>query len=209
MSNLRALVAEYKQDMRRDAAAELDDFRRTDRTDDDAVSQAGLAQLPSGKRHPHQYRVPRAALRESRRRLLQQLPKLRWAPSFDELLRQVGRAIGNIHRVGELTIYDTALKVGARFGLEPELVYLHCGTRVGARNLGLRTRGRTLAMSGVPQELRTLAPREVEDFLCIFKDAFGQGPEQPLWRGPKPRRNCGEREGRQRAAACALSRPST
>jgi hypothetical protein len=208
MPNLRALVAEYKRDYRRDAADELDDFRRSNRTDEDAVSQAGLAQLPTGKRHPHQYRVPPASLQESRRRLLRQLPKLRTASSFDELFGQVSRAIGDIYRVGELAIYDTALKIGVRFGLEPDVVYLHRGTREGARNLGLPTRGGRLAMSVVPRELRTLSPREVEDFLCIFKDAFREDGGPGRGCPPGSRRNCAERRPRKRSAACAAP-PST
>lgn len=201
--NLRALVAEYKRDYRRAAADELDDFRRSDRTDADAVSQAGLAQLPTGKRHPHQYRIPPASLQESRRRLLQQLPKLRKASSFDDLFGCVSKAIGDIHRVGELAIYDTALRIGARFGLEPDVVYLHRGTRDGARYLGLPTRSGRLAMSEVPRELRTLSPRELEDFLCIFKDAFREAGSQ-WYRCPSgSRRNCGQRAPRKRSSACA------
>ena len=39
--------------------------------------------------------------------------------------------------MGELVVYDTALRIGARFGLEPEKVYVHRGTREGVRKLGL------------------------------------------------------------------------
>jgi hypothetical protein len=203
VANLRALVAEYKVDVRRDAAAELDDFRRANRTDEDAISQAALAELPTGKRHSHQYRIQRAALRESRRRLLEQLPQLRLALSFDELLGQVDRIVRPIRGIGELTTYDTALKIGARFGLEPEVVYLHRGTREGARNLWLRTRGGTLRMSDLPRELRTLKPREVEDFLCLYKDEFGDTEHRRRRYAPRARPKCGDRGTRKRTATCA------
>jgi hypothetical protein len=46
---------------------------------------------------------------------------------------------------------------GAFLDLSPEFVYLHCGTRDGARALGL---------------LRCLSADDLESFLCTFKDRF-------------------------------------
>ena len=40
--------------------------------------------------------------------------------------------------LGELTVYDVAHRIGAYLQLEPDVVYLHRGTRIGARYLGLR-----------------------------------------------------------------------
>jgi hypothetical protein len=51
-------------------------------------------------------------------------------------------------------------------------VYLHAGTRAGARALGLNWRATTLAVHDLPAELRVLAPHEIEDCLCIFKNNF-------------------------------------
>jgi hypothetical protein len=69
-----------------------------------ATSGAALAQLPSGKLHPHQYRVPKAALRERRRRLLRELAVLRRAESFEALFGLVDRLSGPIARIGELAV---------------------------------------------------------------------------------------------------------
>jgi hypothetical protein len=69
-----------------------------------------------------------------------------------------------------LTIYDTALRIGASLGLEPQSVYLHAGTRFGARRLGLDWRAETIPVSALPPPLRKLKPREIEDLLCIFAD---------------------------------------
>jgi hypothetical protein len=48
--------------------------------------------------------------------------------------------------------------------LFPDKVYLHAGTRLGARALGLRTAA-TLKMSELPKEFRALKPHEIEDVL--------------------------------------------
>jgi hypothetical protein len=169
--SLRAIAAEYKRHHRRRAQRELADFR-TLPTDEDAISRAALAQLPNGRRHPHQYRIPRATLGESRRRLLDHLPALRQAESFDELFELITATIEPIPGIGPLAVYDTALRVGARFGLEPVKVYLHAGTRTGAKALGLDLGSDSIEMGELPAELRTLTAREVEDVLCIYKGEF-------------------------------------
>jgi hypothetical protein len=168
---LAAIAADYAKRHRRHAERELAYFRIL-RTDESAISRAALAQLPSGRRHPHQYRLPHAALEESRRRLLDHLPALREAESFDELFEMIAVTIGPIPGIGELAVYDTALRVGARFGLEPTKIYLHAGTRQGAKALGLDRRGDTIEMAELPAELRTLTARQAEDVLCIYKGEF-------------------------------------
>jgi hypothetical protein len=160
-----------KEHYRRPAEQELAYFR-TWATDEEAVSKAALAQLSSGKRHSHQYRVPPAALRESERRLLDNLPALRKASSFDELLQLMETLIRPIHRIGELAVYDTAVRVGARFAIEPAKVYLHAGTRKGAKALGLNARSDAIELTELPVELRTLTAGEAEDVLCIYKNEF-------------------------------------
>jgi hypothetical protein len=169
---LERFVTEYISHYRCDEERELSAFRAY-RTDEDAISRAGLAQRPSGKRDPHQYRIPRSALAESRRRLLDNQSSLRQARSFDDLIEHVERIIRPIRGIGDLMIYDTALRIGARFGLEPSRVYLHAGTREGARKLGLGKGRKFLEMAELPIVLRKLKPREIEDALCIFKDEFG------------------------------------
>jgi hypothetical protein len=51
-------------------------------------------------------------------------------------------------------------------------IYLHAGTREGARRLGLDTSGPTLGVDEIPKGLCALTPREIEDVLCIYKDAL-------------------------------------
>ena len=169
-SQLKSIAAHYAERHRRPAERELEYFRIL--PEEDAVSKAALAQLPSGKRHAHQYRVPLAALQEGRRLLLDNLPALRKASSFDELFELVEAMIRPISGIGELTVYDTALRIGARLGLEPAKVYLHAGTRAGAKALGLAYRGNTIELAELPAELQTLTAREIEDVLCIYKGEF-------------------------------------
>jgi hypothetical protein len=170
-SSLETLVDDYVQRLRPLRERELRFFRVV-RTDEEAVSAAALAQLPNRKRHPHQYRIPTESLAESRRRLLDNLGAIRGCASFDELIDLVNRLIRPIDRVGELAVYDAALRIGARFSLEPDRVYLHRGTREGARKLGLEARRETIEMPELRSPLHKLSAREAEDFLCVYKNRF-------------------------------------
>src|SRR4029077_18256891 len=131
-----------------------------------------LAQLPNGKKHPHQCRNPPASLKKSRRLLINKLPEIRRATSFQELIDLVEHLIRPLDRMGEMVVHDTALRIGARLGLETERVYVHRGTRDGIRKLGLNPRRKTIEMDELPAPIRKPRPREAEDFLCVYKDSL-------------------------------------
>ncbi|EGJ51740.1 hypothetical protein [Desulfocurvibacter africanus] len=135
----------------------------------EAIERAGLAKRHDGKRHSHQTRIPRRVLEEARDALLSIQTDLRAACSFDELFQTIRDRIEPIGGIGELTIYDTAQRIGACLGLAPQHVYLHAGTRQGAKCLGLDCTAGKIAMDALPREFRELEPYEIEDCLCIYK----------------------------------------
>jgi hypothetical protein len=91
---------------------------------------------------------------------------------FEVLHDRVAEACAGIDGLGDLTRYDVALRIGIHLGKLPQRVYLHAGTRKGAKALDLPHRRATLEMSDLPPELRRLRPWQAEDFLCIYKDEF-------------------------------------
>ncbi|MGH9198266.1 MAG: hypothetical protein ACRD1T_21350 [Acidimicrobiia bacterium] len=95
---------------------------------------------------------------------------LKHADLFEALYAVVKHAIAGLNGVGELMVYDTALRIGARLSLKTARVFLHAGPRVGARNLGLNARVESLAVDDLPVELRALQPQQIEDVLCIYSD---------------------------------------
>jgi hypothetical protein len=95
-----------------------------------------------------------------------------WQVSFDELFDLVNALIRPIPKIGELAVYDTAFRIGARFGLEHERVYVHAGTHEGARALGFDPRWHTIEMSELPAFER-LTASEAEDVLCRYKSKLG------------------------------------
>ena len=65
---------------------------------------------------------------------------------------------------------DTALRIGAKLGIRPDRVYLHRGTREGARALKLDASQATIDVSQLPPAFQRLDAREIEDCLCIYKE---------------------------------------
>ena len=133
----------------------------------DAVRAAALSTLLNGKRHPHQYRIPGEALQRAREALVEiDFSAFR---SFEELHESIERSIKSpaIKGIGELTVYDIAHRIGMFLDIAPEFVYLHSGTRDGARALGLT--GDKLQFDQLPSAFQRLTPAEIENCLCIYK----------------------------------------
>jgi len=148
---------------------ELDWFRRQPRLSE-AIRLAALAVNSKGKRYSHQRRLRKTTLEQARDILLENEERIRQSQDFDDLFGFLERLLSPVKGLGELYIYDTALRIGAKIGVSPERVYLHAGTRVGAKALGFDGRMKTLEVSQLPEWLQLLQPHEIEDVLCIFKD---------------------------------------
>jgi hypothetical protein len=132
-----------------------------------AAEAAVYSRHPQYKKHDHQFRISGISMRHTWQRLRRRLSELRRATTFSEVHAIVKECA--VAGFGELSIYDAAHRIGAWLGVEPDAVYLHRGTRDGAKALGLDAAAGLLAMRQLPRPLRRLTPEQVEDFLCIFK----------------------------------------
>jgi hypothetical protein len=139
---------------------------------EEAITRAALATDHRGKRSSHQRRIPKLALQESREALLANKEAIRNAADFDELLNVVASALRDVCRTGELYGYDTTLRISYYLDHLPTKVYLHAGTRTGARRLGLPRNNHCVEQDDLPAELRDRPAHEVEDILCIYKEQF-------------------------------------
>ncbi len=162
----RAIVARYIRDHRVPARREARHHARQPSLRK-AIEVAALAVTRDGKRHSHQRRIPRRVLDKAKRRLLH--ARLDRHATFHALHNAISHEIQSIRGVGPLLIYDIATRIGAYLGLKPQYVYLHAGTREGARVLGLAN-GAFIAAASLPAAFRRLSPSEIEDCLCIYRD---------------------------------------
>jgi hypothetical protein len=166
LTTLAALVDDYIRRCR-PRCASGNEWYASASTLVEAISRASACIRKDGKRESHQRRIPGATLTEFGDAIARQ--PLARCPDFDELHAYVRRAAKDVHGIGALTVYDVAIRIGAFLRLEPERVYLHAGTRVGARTLGLDTDKESLPVSAFPREVQRLRAGEIEDFLCIYK----------------------------------------
>lgn len=179
LSTFEDVVSDYISEHRARVTREMN-FYAEQPSLEAAIEVAALARLKD-KRHAHQRRIRTPVLQRSMEALLHVADELQACPSFDELFHLVEAVIGPIDGIGELAVYDTALRLGAYLQIAPDLVYIHSGTRTGLKKLGLYHSQTSISPAELPEAFRRLEPREIEDCLCIYKDNLE--PQLP----PKPR----------------------
>lgn len=175
MANLGEIVAAYIRDHQARAHQEHDWFASQPSLRE-AVRLAALAQDCCGKRLSHQRRIPHGVLLRCQRRLLDHIREIRTCRTFDQLHETIVRALRGVRGAGELYYYDTAERISAKLGIPPTRIYLHAGTRAGARTLGINGSRATIEVGELPHELRTLAPEELESLLCLYRDQLAGAP---------------------------------
>jgi hypothetical protein len=121
--------------------------------------------------HHHQRHVGREKLRDVYNRCCRDfLPDKSW--TFEELYNSVDRRIGGEYGIGRLTVYDVAVRIGSKFEIWPDCVYLQCGSLVGARKCGY-TQRRKIEKNELNQELMPLLSlnmglHPVEVYFCMY-----------------------------------------
>jgi len=168
---LQQIVQSYIRFIRPHSRGELNWFRDQN-TLRAAVETAARAIDSNGKMYSHQWRVRKIARAKALQTLLDNLSRIGQSASFDDLFSLVNRILEPIDGIGELYIYDTSLRIGAKMNLLPRKVYLHAGTRVGAKALDFDVSRGTLSFRELNPFFPGLLPHEMEDVLCIFKDAL-------------------------------------
>lgn len=172
--DLDSIVHDYIERHRQGEEAELDAFRRQPSLRE-CIRQAGLARRwdeGRWKRLDHQRRIPPGTLRAWTKALLRKHDQIRSCHTFEALISMLETESRKFWRNGELTVYDAALRIGAYRKLEPEKVYLHAGTRKGARYLRLDGGMRSLAPDEFDKAFSRLKPYQIEDCLCLYAKAL-------------------------------------
>jgi hypothetical protein len=138
----------------------------------DAINQAALSVDHNGKKHPHQYRLKNQTLSEFADNLNIHRSEISHAASFETLIQIVRDC--RINGIGELAVYDTAVRIGAYLNLSPQRIYLHAGARVGADALIPGNNSDIIEKHQLPLEFQSddLSCYELEDMLCIYKRNF-------------------------------------
>lgn len=169
VTDLDAIVRHYIRNFRPKSEGELRHFRNQPNLSE-SIRRAALAKDPDEKRFKHQRRIPAKTLQVWAEVLHKKASQIQQCETFDHLFEMAENESRKLWGIGELCVYDTALRIGTYLGLEPNEVFLHAGTRDAARALGLDGVRRAVPLVDLPNALRQLKPREIEDCLCIYKD---------------------------------------
>ena len=128
-----------------------------------------------GKRDSHQYRIETKAYRKYKRKIKKMALEIMEANDFDEILDfATFKDEEHIFGIGELTEYDIAFRIGKALGKCPDKLYLHAGTKEGAKKAGFNVnKEKFLTLETVISKLHFLkdVPMcQIENFLCVCKD---------------------------------------
>lgn len=138
----------------------------------DAIIKAALSVDDRGKKHPHQFRLKRHDLENFGNLLVQNIESIKNATNFDDLIGYVKSR--KVNGIGELAIYDIAVRIGAFLDIWPERIYLHAGAKVGALALNPDIIADVITKNDLPPAFQSedLSCYELEDILCIYKKMF-------------------------------------
>ena len=172
-----AILNDYKKNFKNIIEDELNGFRDASLTLDDCIKNSfnykDLGNL-IWKKHNHQYRVPEDVVNKVIKILLQDRAKMQNESDFTGLHNIIAGLISGIKYIGELTVYDIALRIGARLEKYPKEVYLHRGSLEGAVVLLGKNavKDRIVEKSVFPDVFRDLESYEIEHILCIYRNNF-------------------------------------
>lgn len=145
-------------------------FRNMDNIES-VIEHAAMSIDENGRKYCHQRRIPHNVLLNVKQKLYTQKIFILKCKTFDEIYNVIESC--RVKGFGDLSIYDSALRIGAFLGIEPDKIYLHAGTKKGAKNLGVDIRGKkVISKDELPSVFRKMKPVELEDLLCIYKDYF-------------------------------------
>ncbi len=147
-----------------------------------AVEEAGRFHFDaSGRCHDHQCRIYRIAKEQFLNDLRENSVEIQNCANFEELYDNIERFCKK-SGIGELAVYDTAMRLGAFLerhkgrSFKPQKVFLHNGAMNGAmvlfgRRLLTRPCSR-MSLSAFAELFPQKEAWEVEEILCIYKDNF-------------------------------------
>ncbi|BAQ67161.1 hypothetical protein [Geminocystis sp. NIES-3709] len=168
-SSLKDLVDEYRKKYENSYKLENAWWGNKKLTWEEAIKRAWESKLPDGKMHSHQYHVAKY-LPDGLEIALADSKKPKDFKDFESLHNWVKSIVDRVHGLGPVTAYDVAQRLGLRLELEPSMVYLHAGTREGAKKLGID--GDVVLLSDFPKEIQSLVATHAENFLCLYKNCL-------------------------------------
>ncbi|HTV48656.1 MAG TPA: hypothetical protein VMG59_09460 [Phycisphaerae bacterium] len=142
----------------------------------DAIKKAALARDENQKFYSHQWNLKMypEAPKCAECILSKCISEIEVCQNFDALHNLIkDKLIGQAKGLGEMYYYDTSFRIGISMNIYPEKIYLHRGTRTGAKALGFNEKDKDILEKSEFEtkypEFEKLQPYQIEDFLCVKK----------------------------------------
>lgn len=127
--------------------------------------------------------VPFEVSKQVRDNLIRRMNDLLKARTFDEIFKIVTEC--RVKGFGELSIYDTSIRIASHLNIEPDKIYLHAGARKGMEILeekGYVEKGiskkKYVEIKEVPKSMQQLKAAETEHMLCSMKESMSEIEQQ-------------------------------
>jgi hypothetical protein len=121
--------------------------------------------------------VPFEVSKLVRDNLIMRINEILKARTFDEIYQLVTDC--KVKGFGELSIYDTSLRIASHLNIEPDKVYLHAGARKGMEVLEEKgyveqgsSKKKYIEIKDMPTQMQQLKASESEHLLCSMKDSM-------------------------------------
>lgn len=175
MNHIESCIIHYQKNYKERKEEEWNFYKEL-QTIEQVIKISTKAKNKEGKKLRHQQRIPNAILNTMAEKLISKKAFFENAVNFQEIIELIEKE--SIKGFGDLAIYDTATRIASKLNIEPEYLYLHAGTREGAKYLGLEWNSKFLLISDLPVEFqqaiedKRIKIKHVEDILCIYKLKF-------------------------------------
>lgn len=123
--------------------------------------------------------IPFEVSKQVRDNLIKRMNDILKARTFDEIFQIVTDC--RVKGFGELSIYDTSMRIASHLNIEPDKVYLHAGARKGMEILEIKgyveqgsAKKQYIEIKDMPKPMQELKAAEAEHMLCAMKDSIKQ-----------------------------------
>lgn len=121
--------------------------------------------------------VPFEVSKQVRENLINRMNDILKARTFDEIFQVVTEC--KVRGFGELSIYDTSMRISSHLNIEPDKIYLHAGARKGLEILEEKgyiengsSKKKYVEIKEMPEPMQQLKAAETEHMLCSMKDSM-------------------------------------
>lgn len=166
-----ALVKDYKNHHQKEKNLELRYFEQMNF--EQVLKKVAYAKNQNDRKFSHQRRLPQAVSKSVLNVLLGIKKEIKEIQNFEQLYALLEQQLLPIRGIGDLFIFDAALRIAAKLNYQPTEIIVQSGSKQGVRNLGLKVKNKRVTLDQLPSIIRDeLEPYEIENFLCIYREEF-------------------------------------